>query len=67
MITLQPIDNASYKVVIMSDDMVEEDLKKLIRKRDFFPAEFVHQLIDLLPPDQTFDSYDHYNMTLYVT
>jgi len=67
MITLQPLDNASYKVVIQSDDMVEEDLKKLIRKRDFFPAEFVHMLIDLLPPDQTFDSYDHYNMTLYVT
>jgi len=67
MITLQPIDNSSYKVVIQSDDLTEEERTKLIRKRDFFPAEFVHLLIDLLPPDQTFDSYDHYNMTLYVT
>ena len=66
MITLQPLNSNSYKVVIQSDDLTEEDRIKLLRKRDFFPAEFVHMLIDLIPPDQTFDSYDHYNMTLYV-
>lgn len=66
MITLNPINETSYKVVIQSDDLTEEDRIKLIRKRDFFPAEFVHQLIDLIPPSQSFDSYDHYNMTLYV-
>ena len=66
MITLQPLDSHSYKVVIQSNDLTEEERTKLIRKRDFFPAEFVHQLIDLIPPSQSFDSYDHYNMTLYV-
>jgi hypothetical protein len=67
MITLQPLDSTSYKVVIQSDDLTEEDRIKLLRKRDLFPAEFVHMLIDLIPSNQTFDSYDHYNMTLYVT
>jgi hypothetical protein len=66
MITLNPLTANTYKVVIHRDDLTEEDFNKLIRKRDFFPAEFVHHLIDLLPPDQTFDLYDHYSMTLYV-
>jgi len=26
----------------------------------------VHRLIGMLPPTQEFDTYDHYNMTLYV-
>jgi len=66
MIDLKPLTDNSYKVVIQSDDLTEEDRIKLLRKRDLFPAEFVHMLIDLLPSNQTFDTYDHYNMTLYV-
>lgn len=66
MITLQPITDNSYKVVIQSDDLTEEERIKLIRQRDLFPAEFVHTLINLLPQHQSFDTYDHYNMTLYV-
>ena len=66
MITLQPIDQTTYKVVLDTETLTEEDRIKLIRKRDLFPAEFVHMLIDLIPPDQSFDTYDHYNMTLYV-
>lgn len=66
MITLTPINETTYKVVLNTNDLTDEERTKLIRKRDLFPAEFVHQLIDLLPPDQTFDTYDHYNMTLYV-
>lgn len=66
MITLQSLSDNSYKVVINTQDMTDEDRIKLIRKRDLFPAEFVHMLIDLIPPNQIFDQYDHYNMTLYV-
>lgn len=66
MITLQPLSNTTYKVVINTTDLTEEDRIKLLRKRDLFPAEFVHMLIDLIPSTQTFDQYDHYNMTLYV-
>lgn len=67
MITLDPITSTSYKVIINSDDMTDEDRIKLIRQRDLFPAEFVHRLINMLPEHQTFDTYDHYNMMLYVT
>jgi len=67
MITLNPITNNSYKVVINSDDLTEEERLKLLRQRDLFPAEFVYTLIDLLPSGQSFDTYDHYNMILYVT
>ena len=66
MITLNPINPTTYKVVLNTNELTDEERLKLIRKRDLFPAEFVHALIDLLPPDQTFDTYDHYNMTLYV-
>lgn len=66
MITLNPINETTYKVVLNTNDLTDEERTKLIRKRDLFPAEFVHMLIDLLPPDQTFDTYDHYSMTLYV-
>lgn len=66
MITLSPINETSYRVVINSDDLSDEERIKLLRKRDLFPAEFVHTLIDLLPPELSFDTYDHYNMTLYV-
>lgn len=66
MITLQTINPTTYKVVLNTNELTDEERLKLIRKRDFFPAEFVNALIDLLPPDQTFDTYDHYNMTLYV-
>ena len=66
MITLQPINDTTYKVIIESDDLTEEERIKLLRQRDLFPAEFVHRLINMLPSDQSFDTYDHYNMTLYV-
>lgn len=66
MITLKSISPTSYKVILSTDDLSEEDRVKLIRKRDFFPAEFLHLLIDLIPSNQSFDTYDHYNMTLYV-
>ncbi len=66
MITLTPLTTNSYKVVIEVDDLTEEERVKLIRQRDLFPAEFVHRLINLLSENQEFDTYDHYNMTLYV-
>lgn len=66
MITLTPLTTNSYKVIIEVDDLTEEERVKLIRQRDLFPAEFVHRLINLLPANQEFDTYDHYNMTLYV-
>lgn len=66
MITLTPLTTNSYKVIIEVDDLTEEERCKLIRQRDLFPAEFVHRLINLLPENQEFDTYDHYNMTLYV-
>ena len=66
MITLDPLSPTSYKVVIQSDDLTDEERIKLLRQRDLFPAEFVHRLINMLPEHQTFDQYDHYNMTLYV-
>ena len=66
MITLQPLTDHSYQVILDTTTLTEEDRIKLIRKRDLFPAEFVHMLIDLIPSTQTFDQYDHYNMTLYV-
>lgn len=66
MITLEPIDATSYKVVLQTQDLTEEEQAKLLRRRDHFPADFVHDLIDLIPPDQTFDQYDHFNMVLYV-
>jgi len=66
MITLSPLSSTSYKVIIHSDDLTEEERIKLLRQRDLFPAEFVHRLIDLIPAHQSFDTYDHYNMTLYV-
>jgi len=66
MITLQPLSESSYKVVLDTTTLTDEERIKLIRKRDLFPAEFVHMLIDLIPSSQSFDTYDHYNMTLYV-
>lgn len=66
MITLQPLTPTTYKVVLDTTTLTDEDRVKLIRKRDFFPAEFVNMLIDLIPSNQSFDTYDHYNMTLYV-
>jgi hypothetical protein len=66
MITLDSLSSTSYKVTIRSDDLTEEERIKLLRQRDLFPAEFLHRLINLLPSDQEFDQYDHYNMTLHV-
>jgi len=66
MITLQPLTSTTYKVVLDTSTLTDEERVKLIRQRDLFPAEFVHRLIDLIPSTQSFDTYDHYNMTLYV-
>ena len=67
MITLTPINDTQYKVVITTDELTYEERAKLIRKRDLFPAEFIKLLIELLPEDQTFDTYSHYDMILNVT
>ena len=67
MITLTPINDTQYKVVITTDELTFEERAKLIRKRDLFPAEFVQLLIELLPEHQTFDTYSHYDMILNVT
>jgi len=66
MITLLPINDKQYKIIINIDDCTEEERIKLIRKRDLFPAEFVKLLIDLLPENQIFDTYSHYDMILNV-
>lgn len=66
MITLTPINETQYKVNIDTSDLEPEDARKLLRKRDKFPAEFVKDLEDLLPAGQQLDNYDHYNLVLTV-
>jgi len=66
MITLTPINDTQYKVVITTDELTHEERAKLIRKRDLFPAEFIQLLIELLPENQQLDSYDHFNLVLTV-
>lgn len=66
MITLTSINDTSYQVVLDTTELTYEETDKLLRKRDLFPGVFVNELIDLLPPDKTFDTYDHYNMVINV-
>ena len=66
MITLTPINETQYKVNIDTSDLEPEDARKLLRKRDKFPAEFVKDLEDLLHAGQQLDNYDHYNLVLTV-
>lgn len=67
MISLIPLSDTQYKVQIDSIQLSEEESTKLLRKRDHFPSEFVHMLIDLIPEHQSFQTYDHYQMILNVT
>lgn len=66
MIILQSINDTQYQVVLDTHELTYEEHAKLIRQRDLFPGQFVNTLIDLLPEDKTFDTYDHYNMVLNV-
>jgi hypothetical protein len=66
MITLSPINETQYKVIIDTSELEPEDATKLLRKRDRFPAEFLKDLENLLPPGQQLDNYDHYNLVLTV-
>lgn len=66
MITLAPINDKQYQVVITTDELTYEDRAKLLRKRDVFPGLFVSDLIDLLPEDKSFDTYNHFAMVLNV-
>jgi hypothetical protein len=66
MITLSPINETQYKVIIDTSDLEPEDARKLLRKRDRFPAEFLKDLEDLLPTGQQLEAYDHYNLVLTV-
>jgi hypothetical protein len=66
MITLSPINETQYKVIIDTSTLEPEDATKLLRKRDRFPAEFVKDLENLLPEGQQLEAYDHYNLVLTV-
>lgn len=66
MITLQSINDTQYQVVLDTNELTYEERAKLLRQRDVFPGQFVNTLIDLLPQDKIFDTYDHYNMVIYV-
>ena len=66
MITLSPLNETQYKVVIDTSNLEPEDTTKLLRKRDLFPAEWVKELENLLPENQQLDSYDHFNLVLTV-
>lgn len=68
-VTLNSLSPTQYKVVIDSsayDESEYEQFQKLIRKRDHFPAEWLKYIIELIPNNQQFDTYDHYNMILNV-
>lgn len=68
-VSLQSINQNQYKVVIdpsAYDESEHEQFQKLIRKRDLFPNEWLSNVIQLIPNNQQFSSYDHYNMVLYV-
>jgi hypothetical protein len=66
MITLSPLNETQYKVIIDTSNLEPEDTTKLLRKRDRFPAEWVKDLENLLPTGQQLDSYDHFNLVLTV-
>jgi len=66
MITLSPLNETQYKVVIDTSNLEPEETQKLLRKRDRFPSEFLKDLELLLPPDQSLKTYDHFNLVLTV-
>jgi hypothetical protein len=67
MITFDSITPNTFKVVIQSDDMTDDDRDKLLRERDKTPAEFVTRLIRLLDEqNMRFLTYDHLNMIVTV-
>jgi hypothetical protein len=66
MITLTQIDDKSYKVNIDTSELEPEDARKLFRKRDRFPAEWVRDLETLLPEGQQLETYDHFNLVLTI-
>jgi hypothetical protein len=66
MITLTQIDDKSYKVNIDTSELEPEDARKLLRKRDRFPAEWVRDLENLLPEGQQLETYDHFNLVLTI-
>lgn len=66
MIILNPLTDNSYKVIIDTTNLTDEERVKLLRKRDLFPAEFVSLLVDLIPEEKTFDTYSHFDMVLNV-
>jgi len=66
MITLEPVTDTTYKVVINADDMTEEDYNKLIKERDRLPIDFLNRISQLIPEGQSFHSYEHLQMLLTV-
>jgi hypothetical protein len=66
MITLAPLNETQYKVVIDQSDLEYDDFLKLLRKRDKFPAEWVKSVEELLPANQSMQSYDHFSMILTI-
>lgn len=66
MITLIPINDTQYQVQLDMTELTYEERAKLLRKRDLFPGLFVSELIDLLPEDKSFDTYNHFAMVLNV-
>jgi deoxyribose-phosphate aldolase len=67
MIDLQAITPNTFKVVIQTDDLTEEERDKLLRERDKTPAEFVKRLESILPENMTLQTYDHLNMLATVS
>jgi hypothetical protein len=67
MIEFDPITPNTFKVVIQTDDMTEEEHDKLLYQRDKTPAEFVKRLISILPENMEFKTYDHLNMIVTVS
>lgn len=66
MINLQQLDEKHYQVILDMTGLDLEEGQKLLRRRDRFPAEFLKDIINLLPEDQTFDTYDHYQMIVKI-
>lgn len=67
MITFDPITTNTFKVVLQTDDMTEEERDKLLYERDKIPADFCLRLIKLLEAqDMKFITYDHLNMIVTV-
>jgi hypothetical protein len=66
MITLQPVTDTTFKVVIQKNSITEEEYTKLIRERDRLPNDFIRRIIPLIPEGKQFYSYEHLEMLLTV-